>query len=99
MDDRVVSTFPSPPSEYYSCYTEENVRNGSAPNPPPVIEGSYEIYGMKFDVSDHDSSNLQQTKSAFDSKKYQTLFGLGTIIAAFMLYRIFKALHKFILLI
>ncbi|EDV19159.1 uncharacterized protein TRIADDRAFT_62378 [Trichoplax adhaerens] len=62
MDDHVVSTFPSPPSEYYSCYTEENVRDGLTPKPPPIIEGSYEIYGMKFDTRDPTIRSLESQK-------------------------------------
>ena len=44
------STYPDPPP-YYKLYTDDNVKQGSAPKPPPPIEGKYEMFGQPFDVS------------------------------------------------
>lgn len=32
------STYPSAPMEYVNMYTNENVKSGRAPPPPPVIK-------------------------------------------------------------
>lgn len=45
-----VSPFPLPPSDYYTLYTDENVKAGIAPEPPPPIEGEYSVFGLHFEV-------------------------------------------------
>ena len=49
-EERGVSPFPQPPAAFYKQYSEENVKAGSAPAPPPPIQGSYSVFGAKFDV-------------------------------------------------
>lgn len=50
-EDQGVSPFPNPPSVFYKLYTDENVKSGRAPAPPPPVQGSYSMFGAKFDVS------------------------------------------------
>ena len=41
------SAFPDPPSKYIALYTDENVANGTAPEPPkPIVDGSYTCFGQ-----------------------------------------------------
>ena len=43
----VSSAFPDPPSKYIALYTDENVANGTAPEPPkPIVDGSYTCFGQ-----------------------------------------------------
>ena len=43
--------FPLPPSQYFGKYTDSNVKDGTAPLPPKVINGTYSTFGDTFDVS------------------------------------------------
>ncbi|RWS03984.1 mediator of RNA polymerase II transcription subunit 7-like protein [Dinothrombium tinctorium] len=40
-------SYPLPPSQYYTQYTDENVARGRAPEPPrPLTEGNYSMFGQ-----------------------------------------------------
>lgn len=43
-----MSTFPLPPTRYYKAYTDENVKNGSAPGPPSPATGVFTMFGFPF---------------------------------------------------
>ena len=43
---RGVSSMPLPPMQYVNLYTDENVKKGRAPKPPPPVKViSYNIFG------------------------------------------------------
>lgn len=47
-----VSALPPPPMQYIKEYTDENVRKGIAPKPPPPIRDSYMMFGNQFQCDD-----------------------------------------------
>jgi len=47
-----VSSLPLPPLQYINQYTDENIRRGRAPRPPPVIHDSYHMFGNTFNADD-----------------------------------------------
>jgi len=47
-----VSSFPLPPTQYFSLYTDENVRKGKAPKPPAPIKDAYSMFGVQFRADD-----------------------------------------------
>ncbi|KAG7464759.1 hypothetical protein MATL_G00169060 [Megalops atlanticus] len=47
-----VSALPPPPMQYIKEYTDENVRKGLAPKPPPPIRDSYMMFGNQFQCDD-----------------------------------------------
>ncbi|XP_043468810.1 mediator of RNA polymerase II transcription subunit 7 [Leptopilina heterotoma] len=47
-----VSSLPMPPSQYVSLYTDENVRRGRTPRPPPPIHDTYMMFGNNFNMDD-----------------------------------------------
>ncbi|XP_076877042.1 mediator of RNA polymerase II transcription subunit 7 [Brachyhypopomus gauderio] len=47
-----VSALPLPPMHYIKEYTDENVRKGLAPKPPPPIRDSYMMFGNQFQCDD-----------------------------------------------
>jgi len=47
-----VSSMPIPPMQYVKLYTDENVRRGSAPGPPPPLTDSYSMFGNVFTTED-----------------------------------------------
>ncbi|XP_030621889.1 mediator of RNA polymerase II transcription subunit 7 [Chanos chanos] len=47
-----VSSLPPPPMQYIKEYTDENVRKGLAPKPPPPIRDSYMMFGNQFQCDD-----------------------------------------------
>lgn len=49
-DEHGVSPFPHPPAVFYKQYTDENVKAGKMPAPPPPVKGVYFMFGAKFDV-------------------------------------------------
>jgi len=47
-----VSALPPPPMQYIKEYTDENIRKGVAPKPPPPIRDSYMMFGNQFQCDD-----------------------------------------------
>nr|CAG4638767.1 EOG090X0EJA [Cyclestheria hislopi] len=47
-----VSSLPLPPMQYVSLYSEENIKRGRAPKPPPPITDSYSMFGSQFHTDD-----------------------------------------------
>lgn len=47
-----VSSLPLPPLQYINLYTDENVRRGRAPKPPPPIHDTYSMFGNVFNADD-----------------------------------------------
>ncbi|XP_039520521.1 mediator of RNA polymerase II transcription subunit 7 [Pimephales promelas] len=47
-----VSALPPPPMQFIKEYTDENVRKGLAPKPPPPIRDSYMMFGNHFQCDD-----------------------------------------------
>ncbi|XP_045203958.2 mediator of RNA polymerase II transcription subunit 7-like [Mercenaria mercenaria] len=47
-----VSAFPLPPMQYVNQYTDENVKRGRVPHPPPAIQDTYTMFGNTFTADD-----------------------------------------------
>ncbi|MEE6478282.1 hypothetical protein FKM82_011801 [Ascaphus truei] len=47
-----VSALPLPPMQYIKEYTDENIRKGLVPKPPPPIKDSYVMFGNQFQCDD-----------------------------------------------
>ncbi|KAK3563831.1 hypothetical protein QTP86_002744 [Hemibagrus guttatus] len=47
-----VSALPLPPMQYFKEYTDDNVRKGLAPKPPPPIRDNYMMFGNLFQCDD-----------------------------------------------
>ena len=43
---------PGPPMQYIRCYTEEAVKRGAAPRPPPPIPDTYSMFGLTINNDD-----------------------------------------------
>ncbi|XP_022322438.1 mediator of RNA polymerase II transcription subunit 7-like isoform X2 [Crassostrea virginica] len=51
-ENQGVSAFPLPPSKYFNMYTDENVKRGRVPLPPPPIQDTYTMFGAHFNADD-----------------------------------------------
>ncbi|XP_066141391.1 mediator of RNA polymerase II transcription subunit 7 [Euwallacea fornicatus] len=47
-----VSSLPLPPMQYVNQYTDEIIRRGRAPKPPPPIQDTYHMFGNTFNTED-----------------------------------------------
>lgn len=47
-----VSSLPLPPVQYINQYTDEMVRRGRAPRPPPPIRDQYHMFGNAFNTEE-----------------------------------------------
>ena len=47
-----VSSLPLPPMQYVSLFSDENVKRGRIPKPPPPITDSYSMFGSQFHTDD-----------------------------------------------
>lgn len=47
-----VCSLPLPPAQYVSNYTEENIKRGRAPRPPPPVTDTYSMFGNTFNADD-----------------------------------------------
>ncbi|CAI9732049.1 mediator of RNA polymerase II transcription subunit 7-like [Octopus vulgaris] len=47
-----VSSFPLPPMQYISLYTDDHIKRGRVPQPPPPIQDSYMMFGVPFNADD-----------------------------------------------
>ena len=48
------SSFPLPPMTYINLYSDENVKRGRAPKPPPIpsVHETYRMFGNVFHADD-----------------------------------------------
>ena len=61
-----VSSLPLPPLQYINQYTDENIKRGRAPKPPPVIYDTYSMFGNTFNADDSIIRPLEsQVRSIF----------------------------------
>ena len=54
-----VSSMPLPPMQFVSQYTDEAVRRGTAPSPPPPISDFYFMFGQNFSPDDGIVASLE----------------------------------------
>lgn len=47
-----VSSLPLPPAQYINQYTDETIRRGRAPRPPPPIQDHYSMFGNSFNTEE-----------------------------------------------
>nr|CAG4641241.1 EOG090X0EJA [Eulimnadia texana] len=47
-----VSSLPLPPLQFINLYSEENLKRGRNPRPPPPITDSYSMFGTQFHADD-----------------------------------------------
>lgn len=47
-----VSTLPLPPTHYIAMYTDDNVKKGKAPPPPPLIRDAFSVFSVRHHPSD-----------------------------------------------
>ncbi|XP_014244628.1 mediator of RNA polymerase II transcription subunit 7 [Cimex lectularius] len=47
-----VCSLPLPPAQYINNYTDENIKRGRAPRPPPPIHDSYSMFGVTYNADD-----------------------------------------------
>jgi hypothetical protein len=47
-----VSSLPLPPVQYINLYTDENIKRGRAPKPPPPIHDTYKMFGNTYSTDD-----------------------------------------------
>ncbi|MCL4137429.1 UNVERIFIED_CONTAM: hypothetical protein GTU68_049052 [Idotea baltica] len=52
VEAELKSTFPPPPTQYINSYTDENVRRGRVPKPPPQPHTEYTMFGTPFNAED-----------------------------------------------
>ncbi|XP_056648440.1 mediator of RNA polymerase II transcription subunit 7 [Diorhabda carinulata] len=48
-----VSSLPLPPMQYVNQYTDEAIRRGRAPKPPPPIQDTYHMFGNAFNTEEN----------------------------------------------
>ncbi|XP_067661334.1 mediator of RNA polymerase II transcription subunit 7-like [Haliotis asinina] len=51
-ENQGVSAFPLPPMQYAVIYTDENMKKGRTPHPPPPIQDNYTMFGAPFTADD-----------------------------------------------
>lgn len=51
-ETKLSSTYPLAPMDYVNLYTNENIKTGKAPLPPPIIKDTYECFGKEIDPND-----------------------------------------------
>ncbi|KAK2168808.1 hypothetical protein LSH36_14g10022 [Paralvinella palmiformis] len=64
-ESQQVSSLPLPPMQYANQYTDDNVKRGRAPLPPPPIKDAYTMFGVQFHADDQiirplESQNLRR---------------------------------------
>lgn len=62
-----VSSLPLPPVQYISLYTDENVKRGRVPKPPPPIHDTYKMFGNTYSSDDAIIRPLETQVSKFKS--------------------------------
>lgn len=47
-----VSSLPLPPMQYVNHYTDDMIKRGRAPRPPPPIQDTYHMFGNAFNTEE-----------------------------------------------
>lgn len=47
-----VCSLPLPPVQYIQNYSDDNIRRGRTPKPPPIIQESYTMFGNPYNADD-----------------------------------------------
>lgn len=47
-----VCSLPLPPVQYFQNYSDDNLRRGRAPKPPPIIQETYTMFGNPYNADD-----------------------------------------------
>jgi len=47
-----VCSLPLPPVQYFQNYSDDNIRRGRAPKPPPIIQETYTMFGNPYNADD-----------------------------------------------
>jgi len=47
-----VSSLPLPPAQYIAMYTDDHVKRGKAPPPPPIIRDTYSVFSVRHHPND-----------------------------------------------
>lgn len=64
-----VSSMPVPPLHYVKLYSDENVKAGRAPRPPPPIQDTYSMFGVTIN---NDDAIIQSLESQGIKRLYST---------------------------
>jgi len=64
-----VSSMPQPPMQYVKLYTDEAVKRGTAPRPPPPIPDTYSMFGTTIN---NDDAIIQSLESQGIKRLYST---------------------------
>jgi len=64
-----VSSMPQPPMHYVKLYTDEAVKRGTAPRPPPPIPDTYSMFGTTIN---NDDAIIQSLESQGIKRLYST---------------------------
>ena len=77
-DGLQVSSMPAPPMQYIKLYSDENVRRGTAPQPPAPLQDSYSMFGNVFTnedciISSLESQGIRRLYSAKDVDRKREL--------------------------
>lgn len=86
MKAQLSSTYPSAPMEYVNLFTNENVRQGKVPPPPPIIKDSYISFGKSIDPNDVlirslDSQGIQCLYNTANDESDETSTAITTTTA------------------
>jgi len=64
-----VSSMPQPPMHYVKLYTDDAVKRGTAPKPPPPIQDTYSMFGITIN---NDDAIIQSLESQGIKRLYST---------------------------
>jgi len=64
-----VSSMPIPPMHYVKLYTDDNVKKGTVPKPPPPIQDTYSMFGM---TVNNDDAIIQSLESQGFKRLYSS---------------------------
>jgi len=72
-----VSSFPLPPMQYVTLFSEENLKRGRTPRPPPPITDAYSMFGSPYHTDDAVirplESQVLYLSSLINSEEYQSV--------------------------
>jgi len=73
-----VSSMPIPPMNYVKMFTDEAIKRGTAPKPPPPIQDSYSMFGVTINNDDAiiqslESQGIKRLYSAKDIDRKKEL--------------------------
>lgn len=91
-----VSSLPLPPMHYINQYTDEMIRRGRAPRPPPPIRDQYQMFGNTFNTEESIIRPLESQVRIYEKLSKSAICHFKNCLTLIMCFNVFRVSNDYI---